>query len=170
VRKTLKNRLNNPLGPVLGTFCNFLRFWGKKADFWQFWLIFLLYKASDKRVGAGGGSIFFGRNPSIPPLILTRFELWLYPQCPPIYLERPHWFLFPLSISMAVIFMCISGHSSLGYWLRMVKARHRRNDLRSISDSHWMERGEGEGQGMDLPRSELFFTFLKGQGTKQSGY
>ena len=45
-------------------------------------------------------------------------------------------------------------------WLRMVKARHRRKAFRSISESHVMERTV-VGQGIDLPRSGDFFTFLR---------
>ena len=45
-------------------------------------------------------------------------------------------------------------------WLRMVKARHRRNAFLSISESHVMERTV-VGHGIDLPRSGDFFTFLR---------
>jgi hypothetical protein len=72
-RKTLKKiALMTHLGLFLSLFTYFLRFsHAIYALFRKFSLIFLLYNASDERVG---GSLFYGRKG--PLIILTCFELW----------------------------------------------------------------------------------------------
>jgi hypothetical protein len=60
-RKTLKNRLNIPFEPVLGSFRDLLRIVPILANFLPFSMILYLIRLYTKRWGGA----FFGRNPPI---------------------------------------------------------------------------------------------------------